>query len=82
LLAPSFLIISPYKIFCGEFSVLIFRLISGILSIWEKYERAERHKRFICATNWQQAPSAASFLLRVSLAARAEKCKGEAGLLA
>jgi hypothetical protein len=43
-----------------------------------KYERAVRRKRFVCAENWQQkASSAVTFLLRVSLAAIAEKRKRE-----
>ena len=44
-----------------------------------KYERAVRCKQFVCAENWQQkAASAASFLLRVSVAGKLRKGKRKA----
>jgi hypothetical protein len=79
LLAPPFLVISPYKIFCGEFSLLIFHIVSEIPSLWEKYERSKMGEQFAGAPDSQRkASSAASFLLRVSLAAMGNECKRQA----
>src|SRR5579885_590695 len=79
-MVPSFSLISPFKIFCREFCSLIFPVNK------KKLQNAKEDlsvNRFLSASSSsfnsrQKVPSAASFLLRVSVAGKRGKGKWNA----